>query len=214
MILAICGFEGAGKSTVAKYLVEKYGFVELSFAKCLKDIVALIFGWERRLLEGDTEESRIFRETKDEFWSSEFNRKITPRIVLQEMGMNLRQYHEDIWATIVKRKIYDLQQHDAKVNIVIPDLRFNNEFQMIKKMNSKVVYVYRRDSELISWYHHCINYFLGGDKEVKDELDKLGVHPSSYTFLGFKHDFFISNHNDITDLYSRIDNLSCLLKQV
>jgi dephospho-CoA kinase len=214
MILALCGVENAGKTTVAKYLVEKYGFIELSFAKCRKDVVALIFNWERRLLEGDTEESKIFRETKDEFWSEEFDRKITPRIILQEMSMTLRQYHEDIWATIVKRKIHDLQQEDPKVNIIISDLRFNNEFQMVKKMNGKVAYVYRCDRIRIPWYDYGVSFALTGDKKSKDELDKLGIHPSSYTFLGFKRDLIIPNNGDITDLYTHIENtLPCYLNK-
>ena len=62
MIIGLLGFAGSGKGTVADILVSK-GFKKESFADPVKDAVAAIFGWERSLLEGDTDESRIFRET-------------------------------------------------------------------------------------------------------------------------------------------------------
>jgi hypothetical protein len=44
----------------------------MSFACSLKDTASVMFGWDRDLLEGDTVESRKFREQKDEFWSDKF----------------------------------------------------------------------------------------------------------------------------------------------
>ena len=85
MIIGICGLIGSGKGTVADILVEQ-GFTKVSFADKLKDGVATIFGWDRALLEGDTDESREWREQTDEFWTEETGRTITPRIVLQEFG--------------------------------------------------------------------------------------------------------------------------------
>lgn len=60
MLIGVVGFAGSGKGTVADILVRDHGFKKLSFADALKDAVATIFGWERHLLEGDTDESREF----------------------------------------------------------------------------------------------------------------------------------------------------------
>ena len=49
-----------GKGTVADILVENR--TKLSFADKLKDGVASVFGWDRDMLEGDTDRSRIWRE--------------------------------------------------------------------------------------------------------------------------------------------------------
>ena len=68
MIVGICGLIGSGKGTVADILVEQ-GFTKVSFADKLKDGVSTIFGWDRSLLEGDTDESRDWREQADEFWT-------------------------------------------------------------------------------------------------------------------------------------------------
>ena len=83
MIVGICGLIGSGKGTVADILVEQ-GFTKVSFADKLKDGVATIFGWDRAMLEGDTNESREWREQVDEFWTKETGRTITPRVGFTE----------------------------------------------------------------------------------------------------------------------------------
>jgi ABC-type glutathione transport system ATPase component len=66
-IIGIVGFIGSGKDTVADYLVNFHRFKRESFANSLKDAVSQVFGWDRELLEGRTQESREWRETKDEW---------------------------------------------------------------------------------------------------------------------------------------------------
>ena len=65
MLIGIVGLIGSGKDTVAKRLVDKHGFVKDSFAKSLKDAVSAMFNWDRKMLEGDTKESR----DKSHVWS-------------------------------------------------------------------------------------------------------------------------------------------------
>lgn len=67
MIIGLVGLIGSGKGTVANMFVER-GCVEDSFAAPLKDLSASIFGWPRDMMEGDTIESRDFRETADLYW--------------------------------------------------------------------------------------------------------------------------------------------------
>jgi broad-specificity NMP kinase len=85
MIIGICGLIGCGKGTVGDILVDQ-GFVKVSFADKLKDGVAEIFGWDRAMLEGDTDVSRTWREQRDNFWSDETQMEVTPRLVLQLFG--------------------------------------------------------------------------------------------------------------------------------
>jgi len=51
MIIGICGLQGSGKDTLGSILVEKYGFKKLSYAGILKDIVSILFGLSRDMVE-------------------------------------------------------------------------------------------------------------------------------------------------------------------
>ena len=86
MIVGVVGFIGSGKGTVGDFLKTEFGFHSLSFASHLKDVASVLFGWERNLLEGDTEESRKFRERPDGFWSKKIGEHFTPRLALQLLG--------------------------------------------------------------------------------------------------------------------------------
>ena len=118
MLIGICGLIGNGKGTVADYLVEKHQFEKLSFADSLKDGVSAVFGWDRDMLEGDTDRSRIWREKADEFWTSETGDTVSPRLVLQLFGTDcMRQgFFDGIWVSLVKQKILEIQSKIGYIN--------------------------------------------------------------------------------------------------
>ena len=136
MIIGICGLIGSGKGTVADILVENHGFEKLSFADKLKDGVATVFGWDRDLLEGDTDRSRIWREKEDTFWTKETGQLVTPRLVLQLFGTDCMRngFDDSIWVSLVKQRIVDNPDN----NWVIPDVRFPNEMDMIQEIGGQV----------------------------------------------------------------------------
>ena len=61
MLIGLVGLIGSGKDTVAERLVSHHGFVRDSFAQSLKDATASIFGWDREMLEGNTESRVLVR---------------------------------------------------------------------------------------------------------------------------------------------------------
>lgn len=108
MIIGLCGFQGSGKDTVGDILVKSHGFIRLSFASALKDAVAVLFGWNRDMLEGVTPESRQFREQVDEYWSEKLKiPDFTPRKALQMIGTELfrNHFHSNMWVSTSRKKL-------------------------------------------------------------------------------------------------------------
>ena len=198
MIIGICGLIGSGKGTVADVLVDQ-GFKKVSFADRLKDGVSTIFGWDRAMLEGDTDESRQWREQRDDFWSAETEMEVTPRLVLQLFGTDcLRNgFHDGVWVSLLKKHMLD-----NPGNYVIPDVRFRNEQNMIRDLGGEIWRVQRGD--IPEWYGCAmLDNTTGGD--LMEEYD---VHPSEYKWIDMNNKFDVTLYNEgtIEDLQQLVLN--------
>jgi len=188
MIIGICGLIGSGKGTVADVLVDQ-GFTKVSFADKLKDGVSTIFGWNRAMLEGDTDESRQWREQRDDFWSAETEMEVTPRLVLQLFGTDcLRNgFHDGVWVSLLKKHMLD-----NPGNYVIPDVRFRNEQNMIRELGGQVWRVQRGD--IPEWYGCAILDNTTGS----DLMEEYDVHPSEYKWIDMNNKFDVTLYNEGT----------------
>lgn len=195
MIIGICGLIGSGKGTVADILVENHNFQKLSFADKLKDGVATVFGWDRAMLEGDTDRSRIWREKTDEYWTKETGREITPRLVLQEFGTDCMRngFYDGIWVSLVKQEILN----NPTTNWVIPDVRFPNEMRMINSVQGQVWQVRRGD--LPQWFYDRRDY---GTKPEN-------VHPSEWAWIESNSSFdqIITNDTTLEQLQTSVQQI-------
>ena len=188
MIIGLCGAQSSGKDTVANILISEYGFVKLTFASTLKDVVAILFSWPRDLLEGLTEESRLWRETVDDFWSAKLNiPNFTPRKSLQMIGTDLFRIHfnNDIWISIVENKIGAILKNNPNTNIVISDCRFTNEFTLIKQFPDSYIIMILRE---------------------KNSTNKI-AHSSETEWVNYNFDAILQNDNSIDDLKSNLKSL-------
>ncbi len=206
MIIGFVGFIGSGKDTAADYLVNFHGFRRDSFANTLKDAVAVVFGWDRTLLEGRTKEAREWREQQDEWWSERLGRKITPRWVLQYWGTDVlrNHFHDDIWIASLENKI-----RKTKDNIVISDVRFPNEIKAIHKSGGLVVRVKRGSDP--EWFEDAANLNAGPTNLSwaisKQKITELGIHPSETSWIGKEIDHTIDNDSTIDDLFNSLSQL-------
>jgi len=197
-IVGLVGFIGSGKGTVSSYLKDTYNFQNLSFAKTLKDAVANIFHWPRNLLEGDTSESRQWREEIDIWWANRLDiPHLTPRWVLQNLGTNVirKEFHDDMWIASLERSLLDLEG-----NYVISDLRFPNEIKMLKNQNSKIWWIQRGD--LPVWYNTA--YYDKNQMSLKFPT----VHESEYAWINQARYTVIINNGTLEDLHAQVD--TCL----
>lgn len=206
-VIGLIGFIGSGKDTVASRLIEQ-GAIRDSFATPLKDLTASVFGWPRNLLEGDTIESRDFRETPDMFWSRKLGiPNFTPRLALQLVGTDVMRnhFHTDIWLSSLEYRL--MQYNSSPTTVVISDARFRNELSLIKQMGGKVIWVQR--GELPEWYDVAVKANQGNvvAKKVM-ETKYRDVHSSEWDWVGFNVDHIITNNSSLEDLHMRIDEIS------
>lgn len=146
MILGVTGGIGSGKDTFCDQAFAK----KIGFADALKETCNYLTGHDYTL-----------RETKDmEIWPG-----VTGRRVLEVVGTQaMRSLNENYWIdkALEKAKLYD--------NVVIPDVRFPNEVEAIRKLGGKIIRINRPGCQRTG--HESDNW----DKlEVDYEIDNSGT---------------------------------------
>lgn len=224
-IVAINGTIGSGKDTFSQVFIDN-GYQRVSFAETLKDAISVIFGWDREMLEGSTDESRKIRETPDEYWSHKLGKPITPRWVLQNFGTDVcrKNFHDNIWVFSLEKRIRDF----GDTNIIITDCRFPNELKMIRENSGTIIEVQR---VLPDWYWDAYSYNLETERKLAgypltDDFDKAfaitqntpesmkNIHSSEYSWVGVNRpDFIVENtgtleflHNQAYTILDKIKN--------
>lgn len=120
MIIGLVGKKQVGKDTVANYLVQHYGFLKHAFAAPLKDACKILF-----LLEPRQMNDNRLKEKKDLRWGK------SPREIMQLVGTDLFRDHVDVNFWVRHMEIW-IDEHPNE-NIVVSDVRFQNEANLIKK---------------------------------------------------------------------------------
>ena len=165
MLIGICGNIGTGKTTVANYLVEKYGFIEYSFSSPLKKI-GEIFGFTKEELYGTqlqkSTPNKILGISSREFlqkFGTEFGREMFSNLF---PNFNIEY---GLWIDIFKR------QYDPSKNVVVSDIRFKNEEECIRRLGGIIIRT-----------HRTIRPFLAES-----------LHASEQEIVLLKYDYFIDN---------------------
>jgi hypothetical protein len=204
-VIALCGFEGSGKNMVADYMVAHHGFIQRSFAYNLKKAVAAIFCWDIELLEGITQESRVWREQVDNYWSDKLNiPSLTPRKVLQIVGTDIFREHfnTDIWLHSLFRQI---QLDVAAGNrVVITDCRFPNEIKGLKSIDCLLCRVTREAATpnwLSSYEQFCLSHHSCSEELPLLFYKETGIHPAETSLALY------NNYDVVLDNNLSIDNL-------
>lgn len=140
----------SGKSTVANRLMQRHGFQLLKFAAPLKDMIRTLLrhcdipaDMIERYVDGDLKEVII-----PEIGVTSRHLQIT---LGTEWGRD--QVRQDLWVHLVKRSAERLMERG--LNVVIDDMRFQNEFDMTQEIfghpvrieNSRVTYAGSHRSE-------------------------------------------------------------------
>jgi hypothetical protein len=190
MIVSLCGLIGSGKGTVSDILSEQHGFVKVSWADSLKDVLAAAFVWDRAMLEGNTVESRAWREQVDVWWASRLEiPHFTPRFAMQTWGTALvrDQFHTDTWVASLEKKLSDVSK-----NYVVADTRFLNELESLQKLDAKFWRVKRGQDP--QWF----------EEYVQHNIPPENIHPSEWQWARYNFDQIIDNNSTIHSLGEKV----------
>ena len=196
VIFSISGQKRAGKDTVANYIADNVISSRVSFAEPVRDVCRAYFGWDDEWLLGK------HKENVDPYWG------ISPRQAMQYLGTEVgrvgiaENYPEfksitgdNIWIKSAKKNIRNKSSKEyvskyGKINaFIIPDMRFLNEYDAMKEMESEGYKVFTigvlRDG-LPSDTH-------ASETEIKHCVDKC--------------DFILDNNKEISDLQDNVDEI-------
>lgn len=203
MLVGVLGFIGSGKGTAGDVLSE-LGFESLSFAGAVKDVTAVMFGWPRDMLEGNTDESRKWREQPDKFWSKKFGKDFSPRLALQLMGTEVGRdvFHQDFWVLNLENKM-----RDKTKNYVITDVRFPNEMEFVHRQGGILIEIQRG---LKPHWYDIAEKANHGDYKAEQFLRKENIHESEWRWIGGDIDFTIDNMGSKEELKTNLTY--CLTK--
>jgi len=147
--MKIVGFgyrKGVGKDFCTDYLVRKYGFRRISFADPLKHALEAIFGFSHEQLYGDQKEAidphwnfstrwamqRVGTETMREFFGA----------LCVQAGFWPSDEINNIWVKAAVRYLRKLREEGVDL-VAFSDVRFLNEFQVLRKEGAALVKIIR-----------------------------------------------------------------------
>lgn len=192
-VIALSGWKGSGKDTVADYLVNEYGYTKLSFAAKLKDSVAAQYVIERSDLDHPIrKEDRItkypahatdaFSAQIQEMLSSELNKGYwTPRALCILEGSIKRAVDPNYWVRSIAEHIL-LNPHSL---YVISDMRYQSEAEILNMLIPEI---------------HMVRIERFSDVGTKDPSER-----DLDTYGAFGHT--ILNTSDVAYLYSQVDRI-------
>lgn len=175
-IIALMGKMGAGKSTVAEILEEKYGYKRFSFGEGVKYYAHLFFD----------------PENLDSYLNGTLKNK--PRELYQKVGQEARKIDPDIWIKYLAARINEFwKEHNQP--IVIDDLRQPNERLWAYENKIPVIIIYAPEDLRVERMKKRGDQFKPEhlNHETERYIDVLSI------------DYFISNIADRQQLIDQIE---------
>ena len=121
---------------------------------------------------------------------------VKDRELLQYIGVHFREINPNVWVDALARRIQeDENAWDSDV-ILVTDLRFPNEFEMLKNAGFTLVRTYASDS---------IRVMRGAEIEAMDHISETAL--DAYDAISGSWDWAIKNESSLEDLHSQLDRV-------
>jgi hypothetical protein len=186
-LVGLLGKKQSGKDTIAEHLVEEYGFVRYAFADPIKEACQVIFGFNSEQCWGNQ------KEVVDPYWN------ITPRKIFQIFGTELFQFElpkhapeladigRTFWAYRFARWYEQQITKTPELKVVITDVRFPFEAELVNKLGGIVVKINRPN------------------------LDHTDMHASEVEMETIPYKYLIDNNSTLEDLKVKVDKLFSMI---
>lgn len=182
-LIGFCAKKRAGKDTAGKLLINNYGYVRYAFADPLKKACEEIFMFNDEQMDGS------LKETVDPRWG------VAPRKVFQIFGTEMfreklgvffpemKDIQENFWIYRFELWYKNLLKKNPNAKVVVTDVRFPNEAEIIKKLGGTIIKVERNNSM------------------------NIDNHSSEKNIDLIKGDFLIDNNSNIENFYKKIEKI-------
>jgi hypothetical protein len=178
-VIGVCGKKFSGKDTFADYLCINHGYIKISFADTLKNICGILFNLSYAQLYG------MEKEVNNAIYG------LSARQILQFVGTEIfrdkmsilrDECRENFWVLCLRRKIEGMWRQNNNCHFVVPDVRFENEQELISNMGGKIIKIFRNV-----------------------ESNEYSNHASESFIDVIKFDYSINNNYSKEDLYSKTE---------
>ena len=172
-IIGITGKANAGKTTAANYIADKYDFRRVAFADPLKKGLAEFTGLPLRM---------FYDQNIKNIDIPEYN-NTSLRYMMQFVGTECFRdnFGINFWVNRMLLEIENLDKEGVD-NIVIDDIRYQEESEMVKELGGYVIFITRPDENAIRSSHRS------------EALD-------------VKYDYHVDNDGDLAKLFADVDTL-------
>jgi hypothetical protein len=180
-LIGVLGKKRAGKDTVSEYVEKYYTYDKMALATPLKDICKILFNFTDEQLHGN------LKEIQDPYWG------VSPRTVFQYVGTDIFRkdinkiiptIQDNFWINAIINKYTKIIEKNPNYNLIVSDLRFQNECSAIHKFSGTVIKISRPSSSNVD------------EHESEAQIDKI-----------VDYDFEIVNDGSLQDLYDKIDDI-------
>lgn len=186
-MIALTGPKGSGKDTVAdiiqrQYAHRSYQVQRIAFADPIKKVIQHIFDLNPHSLD----QYDLFKRSNLTYQlPGHLTHVVEGRHVVREIGMLMREYDVNQFTKYVSDQI-NSATHDKERISVVTDLRFENEYDMLRSINAKVVKIVRPDhyydghvteqgfsDDDVDYVIHNTGSFINLQNSVIDMVDKF-----------------------------------------
>jgi hypothetical protein len=171
--IGVCGYMDSGKSTVARYVAEQYGFHEMAFADPLRRFVDAVnpivgFNEDGPIRYRDAVELAGYQEAKVRFPEV--------RNILQKVGTEgaRENFGQDFWVDMA------FSQAPPGANLIFSDCRFPNEagrcditIWVDRSSNQRASSGHASENSLADWPFDFVILNDGSLPELYNEVDEI-----------------------------------------